>query len=390
MIKLPKYFFGVFALLLISLFLFSFTQVDLGLTLSRASYLTQVQQFFQHIGYFNRPLAAFLYIAIIIGLFFCFFYLLKNYKRLSRRVVWSLVIMTTIILAFSYNAFSYDIFNYIFDAKIITGYGLNPYGHKALDFPTDPMLSFMHWTHREYPYGPAWLALTVPISYIGLQVFTLTFFLFKVLMALSFLGTVYFIEKIMRKIQPERATQAIIFFALNPFIFIESLVSGHNDIVMMFFCMMGIYLLAVKRFYWGILLILISAAIKYVTVLLIPLVFLLTIASNKKVKIEWDIVFQIFVFVLCFGIGAATLRTHFQPWYLLFIFPILSLLVEKKHYLYPSIILSIGALTMYVPYLYLGNDSYSITNLLPIIQLSFLGLAITTGIILLLKQKRAS
>src|SRR3989344_7264882 len=141
-----------YVLTIIFLFLYSFTQVDLNLTLSQFSLWQITQKFFQQIGYFNRPLSTTFYILIIFLLFgFYFFFLsLASKNKIRKNKIWFLTIVSTIILSFSYNAFSYDLFNYMFDAKIITHYGQNPYLHKALDFSTDPMLNFMRWTHRTY------------------------------------------------------------------------------------------------------------------------------------------------------------------------------------------------------------------------------------------------
>ena len=87
-----------------------------------------------------------------------FYFLYAVYKKkINKKIIRNLIVITSIGLGFSYVAFSYDLFNYIFDAKIITFYHQNPYFHKALDYPGDPMLSFMRWTHRVYPYGPIWL-----------------------------------------------------------------------------------------------------------------------------------------------------------------------------------------------------------------------------------------
>ena len=123
-----------------------------------------MQKFFQQIGYFNRPLSAVLYSVIVISMFtfYILFLKLARVNLINKKQLWILILITTAILTFSYNAFSYDLFNYIFDAKIVTFYQQNPYIHKALDYLGDPMLSFMHWTHRYYPYGPIWLALTIP------------------------------------------------------------------------------------------------------------------------------------------------------------------------------------------------------------------------------------
>ena len=160
---MKKYFFISYLITLVALFLYSYTQIDLSLTFSRIAPLRTLVGYFQYIGYFNRPLSTLIFVFLIIFLFnfYLGFLVLARTQQLSKKYVWKLIILTTIILAFTYNAFSYDLFNYIFDAKIITHYHLNPYIHKALDFPGDPMLSFMHWTHRVYPYGPLWLGLTI-------------------------------------------------------------------------------------------------------------------------------------------------------------------------------------------------------------------------------------
>jgi len=100
---------------------------------------------------------------------------------------------------FSYNAFSYD-YSTIFDARIISHYQLNPYFHRPSDFVGDPMLNFHALDSAHYPYGPSWLVLTVPLTFIGMDYFLPTFFLFKILMALSFLGSCYLIYKISARI----------------------------------------------------------------------------------------------------------------------------------------------------------------------------------------------
>ena len=49
-------------------------------------------------------------------------------------------------------------------------------------------------------------------------------------MGLSFLGSCYLIYKISGKIFPENKIFNTVFFAFNPLIIIECLVSAHNDI----------------------------------------------------------------------------------------------------------------------------------------------------------------
>src|SRR6185369_885671 len=351
-----------YILTLIGLFLYSFCQIDLSLTFSRIDFLRHLVSSFQYIGYFNRPLSTFIYIFFLVLLFnFYLGYLVMAYtKQISKKFVWKLIFITTGVLIFSYNAFSYDIFNYIFDAKIITHYHLDPYIHKALDFPGDPMPSFMRWTHRVYPYGPVWLGLTVPLSYLGFGFFLPTFFMFKALMAAAFLGSVYYIGKILQKIAPEKEIFGLIFFGLQPLVVIESLVSGHLDIVMFFFAIWAFYLLLQKKYVFSILLLAVSIGIKFVTAFLIPVFLVVLFLQIRKKKIQWNMIFLGAIILLLITVFFATIRTTFQPWYLIAPLTFAALYGYRYFIFIPSFIISFFAMLTYVPYLYTGNWDWPI------------------------------
>jgi len=333
------------------LFLYSYTQVDLSLTLSRASIIQTIEKGFQYIGWFNRPLSTYLYIGVFVFLFSLYFLTLRLISKsaISSTVIWRIIIIATVILAFSYTAFSRDIFNYIFDARIISFYHQNPYFHKALDYPGDPMLSFMHWTHRTYPYGPFWLVLTVPLTFIGNNFFLLTFFLFKFLMAGFFLITAWSIGKIAHILKLKNTLLPIAAFALNPFVFTESLVSAHNDIVMMGMAMLGTYYILRKERVKGSVLYVLSIGIKFVTALFIIGYFILLGLSKTKYFIGLSIILMIV------GVILAALRTNFQPWYLLYVVPFAVLMIEKQIVRYPLFIFSITNIIYYIPYLHEGS-----------------------------------
>jgi len=357
LISSEKVLYTGFVVSLVAFFLYSFTQIDLGLTFSRIGFLRSLVRSFQEIGYFQRILSTQLYISflIIFHLFYFFFLYLASRKKISIKKAWTLIFTAAVVLVFSYNTFSYDLFNYIFDAKIITHYHQNPYLHKALDFPGDPMLGFMHWTHRVYPYGPVWLALTVPLSFIGLNFFLPTFFLFKLLMAGSFLGTAYYIGKILKKISPEKEVWGTIFFALNPLIIIESLVSAHLDIVMLFFAVWSLYQLINKKYIPALILLAISIGIKFATAALLPVYLVVILLQLKNKKIDWNLVFFSSLILMIGTVIYAAQRTNFQPWYLLEALFIAVFLSKNYLVFLPGVIISFFALLMYAPYLYLGN-----------------------------------
>lgn len=341
------------------LFLYSFTQIDLGLTLTRISFWQGIQKNFQLIGYFNRPLSTVLYLGILFLLFG--FYLLilravqKEWFTPTPRKLWKLILVTALILWFSYNAFSYDLFNYIFDAKIITFYHKNPYQYKALDFPGDPMLSFMHWTHRKHPYGPLWLFFTVPLSFLGFQKLVPTIILFKGLALVGYLGSAWFIYKILKEIKPKMKLIGLAIFTFNPLVIIESLVSAHNDILMMALSLAAFWFLLKKKPLLAWLLLLMSVGIKFATGLLLPIFLLITFYQWQKRKIDWGKIWLATFLAMIIASFLAIKRTELQPWYLLYLLPFVSLLPEKGWLFWPTTSLSLGLLLHYAPFLYLGN-----------------------------------
>ena len=143
------------------------------------------------------------------------------------------------------------------------------------------MLSFMRWTHRVYPYGPAWLGITIPLSFIGNNIFILTFILFKLLASVSFVFSAYFVQKISEQLSSQKSLLLLVLFAFNPLIIIESLVTGHIDIVMLVFALWGLYCLLQKKYIWAVFLLFISIGIKFVTVFLIPLFIAIYIMQRR-------------------------------------------------------------------------------------------------------------
>ncbi len=345
-------------IVIFGLFLYSYTQVDLSLTLSRASIFQTIEKSFQYIGWYNRPLSTYIF-CLILGLLFLFygkFLFVANAKKISLTTFWKIIIPIGIILAFSYNAFSYDFFNYIFYTKIILHYHQNPYLFTALDFPHDPMLSFMHWTHNTYPYGPFWLVMTVPLGFLGFNYFFLTFFIFKLFSLGCFLGTVYFINKILKKISPEYSLVGTILYACNPLVLIESLVSAHNDVGMMFLGILGIYLLLEKKWLLGISMVILSALTKQAGVfLLLPsILYAAQIMIGKKFISEKLFLLSCAVTTIVGYIFVIT-KIEIQPWYSLWFLPFIIFIKPNKYILWLLSGFCMGTLLRYVPFLWQGD-----------------------------------
>ena len=382
-------FFSFYILVVIALFIFSFTQVDLSLTLSQGSIYQSLQKSLQYVGFFQRPLSALIFSVISVFLFLfylAFLYLVKK-DKLKITTTKILVLLTFLILVFSYNAFSYDLFNYIFDAKILTHYSQNPYLHKPTDFANDPMLNFMRWTHRLYPYGPSWLVLTVPLSFIGFNFFLPTFFLFKAMIGLTFLGSVYLVYKISSILFPKNAIFNTVFFAFNPLILIEGLISSHNDFPLIFFALLAIYLYLLKKKSFSFASLLFSIGVKFSTVVLVPVFALVLYFEKIKKNIPWENIFLLSLIFSLVAVLLATLRTTFQPWYL--IFPLtMSAFISKKTYIFiPSFIASVFMILIYIVYVFMTDYAKEYPNIISNIEYVGLLTVVITTLVLVVRSK---
>lgn len=211
---------AVWALVLGAFALWSWVLMDTNFTLINTPLWTTFRNWAIDIGYFHRPLSANIYVILIVALTLIHVLLVMYSKRVKMGILITCATFTTLL---SYPALSHDVFNYIFDAKIATYYGKNPYLYKAQDFPGDPMVRFMHWTHRTYNYGPTFLPITLMPSLLSLGKFIAAFLLFKLMWIVFFIVAVRVIEKMNK--------EAAVFFATSPLVIVEGLINMHNDFI---------------------------------------------------------------------------------------------------------------------------------------------------------------
>ena len=318
----PLYF-----VILTILAVYSYSLIDLNLTLFNHPLWNSFREFIIQIGYFQRSLSIGIYIFLIFSLF-----LLQHLALKARLDAIKIGLLITGVLLVSYPFLSHDFFNYIFDAKILTVYGKNPYLFKALDFPADPYVRFMHWTHRTYPYGPTFLPITLIPSFLAFGKFILNFLFFKIMFAGAYLLMVSLMNRVNK-------TWALM-LAVNPLIIIEGLVSSHNDLISLSLGIVGAYYLFTKKDFIGRIFFLMSAGIKYLTLSFI-------ILSKQKKLLNY----MSFLGIAA-GLAYLTFRSEIQPWYFLAVFAFLPFFEE---FIGKLNIFWAGLLFSYYPYIYLGG-----------------------------------
>lgn len=358
----------------VCLFLFSFTQVDLSLTISQVGLLQSIEKMFQYVGFYERPWATAWYVGLLV-LFFCLYAFSVSQARrgyLTKKTIWQIVYILSLVLLFSYPAFSYDIFNYMFTAKTVLVYHKNPYTVVPLAFTgVEPWLSFMRWTHLPSAYTPFWIAITLPFYLLGLGYFLPTLWSIKSIAVLSYLGVVWLTQSILSKKDPANVAVGMAIVALNPLMLFETLVSGHNDIVMMFFALMAVWATVNGKTLKAFALMAAATGTKFMTIFTLPVVFF-------GYKPWW--------FLLAMGIGLLAVITQREilPWYWVWIVPFVALMPRIRWVTVFAGAVSLGLLFIYAPYFYFGHWNA------PVPELKFWGsLAppVLAGIFLLAKKQ---
>ncbi|HEX8965490.1 MAG TPA: hypothetical protein VF820_03615 [Patescibacteria group bacterium] len=295
----------------------------------------------------NRELVTGIYISSLIIFFAYYIFFLLDKKNLNLQKVISLIIPSIVILLFAYPAIvSYDIFNYIASSKILFLYKENPYIVMPIDITHEPLLAFMHAANKTALYGFVWIIFTGIPFFLGFYNFVLTLFTFKFFVICFYIVSIYIIWKLSKNIS------SILLFALNPLVLLQTVVSGHNDIVMMFLVLTSFLAMKNKKIALALFLFMLSIFIKYATIMLLPLFIYFIFSKNKNINWEkvylWSAGLMFTIFLL------SQLREEIYPWYAVWFMPFIFL-QNKKWLIILTIALSFGLLLRDVPFMLLGT-----------------------------------
>ena len=161
------------------------------------------------------------------------------------------------------------------------------------------------------------------------------------------------------------------FYAINPLILIESLVSPHNEVVMLTLVLLSIYLLVLSKKFFSLILLALSVSIKYFSVVLLP-IYLLVGSDN------WGQIFKAGFYLWLFSLIPAVILREPYSWYIVPVIGLAALCQSSKFIPKFSLALSAATLLRYWPFIYLGEYS-SLTTTYQLLCLLF-GSLIVFGI----------
>ena len=341
----------IFIFVWLLLVIYSFTRQDLNLT-----WYNQLTASLQTLGWYQRPLATLIFIFLSLAFFGIYYYLLR--KKIN--FFWLVIIAALGI--FAYPMFSYDIFNYLFNAKMVLIYQANPHVQAAIEFSADPMLRFMQNVHTPAPYAYGWtIASLLPGLVWFTGKFTLAFWAMKAFIAAGWLGQLWILKKLVTKLFPAEPWRFWL-FALNPLVLVETLINGHNDVMMMFLALLAYLFWLNYAKFKAFIFLLLSASIKYATIVLLPTFHL----RGGKLDIPtWSSLVLLLVMF--------TRPDQLHSWYLIWGFSF-AVLAKPKWLVSLFTVLTFGALLRYAPYIYYGHwdpPVYFLRNLIWVGSLAF-------------------
>jgi alpha-1,6-mannosyltransferase len=224
-----------------------------------------------------------LYVLAMAALFVLYGYACRAAQGRHPALTWAIVFLG--MVAFNaamlqlYPVDSNDIFDYIIRARMTAHYGANPFYRVPAEFPTDPFQAYNGWDRIPSAYGPLWELIAAAGAWIGGNAATYrdtligNVLVFKRIAVLGYAGTALVIGLILRRHAPERALVGVVLFAWNPLvIYAFTAGNGHNDAVMAFFLVLGCYWLLRRRFTLAALAQTAGALVKFVSILLVPIV----------------------------------------------------------------------------------------------------------------------
>ncbi len=233
-------------------------------------------------GAFSAAVPFVLVCAALFAVYATMFRSLRGAQSLAvQRVIFAAGAVAMLTYIVSPVMFSTDIFAYAMYGRAASVYGGNPYA-ATMPFPdTDPF--FVQYGIEYIPswYGPIWTFISEAATWCTGERLGVTVLVFRLIAIGCALVTSAFIWGSLRKYSPENAARGLVLFMWNPLLVMETGLSGHNDSVMLAFVACGVWLHLRGHKACAVVALTLSALVKFLTGMLVPLYILLVLREAK-------------------------------------------------------------------------------------------------------------
>ncbi len=217
------------------------------------------------------------YLAFLCLAFVAYLFVLAGAESISRRLLWSVIVIAVLAFALAPPLLSQDVFSYISYARLGADHGLNPYTHTPADYAGDPAFIHVGWPDTVSAYGPLFTLLSYPLGSLPVAA---ALWLLKGISAASVLG----VAAICARLAPGRGVDprtAAAFVALNPLVLVHVVGGAHNDALAMLMAMAGVAGVLALREAAGAVGLIAAAAIKVSSLFIAPFALLGSVRQGR-------------------------------------------------------------------------------------------------------------
>jgi hypothetical protein len=165
-------------------------------------------------------------------------------KKATLALIWGVVLVSGSLYILTTGELAKDIDAYVTYGRLLGIYHANPYFVPPSAFPHDPTYRFTYWKNTVSIYGPLWTLISTFLALIAGDAHTHVLYTFRIFAFAMHLANVWLIGAILYNLKCSSRTivLAMLLYAWNPLALLESSLGGHNDIFMMTFILLGIWL----------------------------------------------------------------------------------------------------------------------------------------------------
>ena len=201
------------------------------------------------------------------------------------KLFWGFFLGLAIALCALPPVFSGDLYEYLIRGRILGVYHQNPYAHPSAEFSQDRFFSHSVWISTPENYGPVWVLVQwVMPTFFGQSV-SWAVFMQKIMLLIFFALSGILFFRVAQKIYPEQSQRLTRAFVLNPNLWTHHVVDGHNDMVMIFWMLLGVYWLLQEKTFLSLFAAAMGMLVKFTSGILL-LVLALSFLKSRSV-LDW-------------------------------------------------------------------------------------------------------
>lgn len=260
----------------------------------------------------NRLDQTIIYIIILVVLTVLFYIIIKNrekiFKKTKKMFIFIAIVSIIFIAVIPFTCS--DVFYYMGVGRIDSKYSQNPYYTTIKEFveqdgnskylKEDTVLAqgyINDWSNSTVVYGPIWTLICKTVSALSFGNIDIGLLIFKILNLIVHILNCYLIYKITNK------KIFVLLYGINPFVLIEGIACVHNDIFVICFTLLSLYfLIKKKKILLSVVFLALATAIKYFTILLLPILIIYHFRKEKPSKRFLRCIQYGAIFILTLGI----------------------------------------------------------------------------------------